>query len=307
MARNRFSTGTALDSTQLNRSLDVNYKNLVRNGDFEAWSTGASSPPDYWSATANGGTIERSSSAGTYHSGTYGLHIVQTSAGAGDTLLKFPAWSRYGIGFQSRKVTASVWVKCAAVSTAVLRIDDGVSTAEATHTGGGGWERLTAQLDVSASATKLDVILEVNKPGAGSAEAWFDQAQLVIGESEGEWGEAPEDRCADATEYDSNGTDAYIRAPKIVTGARTTTLTGGAATESVTYDLPRGVYTPYCAIVTLRGTLSTVKLATVVTVTATQLTVRYQTADGTNITASESVSIYYMVFGSGAADPTDQF
>lgn len=307
MARNRFTTGTALDATQLNRSLDSNLTNLVRNGNFEAWSAGTTLPPDCWDDTANGGTIEQSSSAGTFHAGLYGVHIVQTSAGGGDTFLSFPAWGRYAIGFQGRKVVASVWAKCAAASTAVIRIDDGVSTAEATHTGGGAWERLAAQLDVSASATKLDVIIEVNKPGSGSAEAWFDQAQLVMGEAEGEWVEAPEDRCADATEYDNNGTDAYIRSPKIITGIKSLTMTGGSATENVAVTLPRGVYIPFFAMAQLRGTLATVKLVTVASITATTLNLRFQTADGTNITAAEAVNIYYMVVGSGPADPTDQF
>jgi hypothetical protein len=307
MARQRWATSDAISADNMNRGLDTTRTNLLRNSDFESFSQGATQAPDQWKGTANDGTIERSSSAGTFRSGSYGLHLAQTSGGSGDTRIEFFAWPRYAAGFQGRAVTASVWAKCAAASTAKLRIEDGVATSTATHTGGGGWERLVANMTVAATATKLTIVLEIAKPGAGSTEAWFDQAQLVLGDSEGEWSEAPEDRGLDAIDFDDDESLEVYRAPRRLCGLRTAIdVAGGAATENLTITLARGFSTPLFADVQLRGNTSIADWVRVVAVAQDELTIKVGTFDGSNLDAG-TISVYFEVVGVGHQDPEDQF
>lgn len=308
MARRRFAT-TALSDANLNGVLDQNRRNLVRNAGFEGWDAGTSVAPTAWSSTLNGGSIARTSTGGEFYEGAYAAKITQTSGGTGDARIEHDVYGRYGIGWRSKNVIASVYVKCAAASTAKLRIDDGVSTSESTHTGSGSWERLTAQLSVSASASALKIVLEVAKPGAGSVEAMFDAVALSLGDAEGEWSEPPEDRLLDGLDFDNNGVAVEVRVPRIVSGTATFSLTGGASTETKTVTYPRGFQAVYSAQATMRcaaGTHDDYSVK-VTAITTTQITFLFRKDGGGNLGAADAPVVNYLVIGCGYATPTDQW
>lgn len=308
MARRRFAS-TALSDDNMNGVLDQNRRNLVRNAGFEGWDAGTSVAPTAWEATLNGGTIARTSTAGEFYEGSYAVKLAQTSGGAGDTRIEHDVYGRLGIGWRSKAIVASVYVKCAAASTAKLRLDDGVSTSESIHTGTGAWERLVVQLTVSASASALKVVLEIAKPGAGSTEAMFDAVALSFGDAEGMWTEPAEDRLADAVDFDNNGAAVEVRVPRILHGTATFSLTGGSATETKTVTYTRGFQAVYAAQATMRcaaGTHDDYSVK-VTAITATQITFLFRKDGGGNLGAADAPVVNYAVFGCGYSSPSDQW
>lgn len=284
-------------------------RNLLRNGDFEGWSGGASAAPDCWDATLNGGTVAQTTTGGQFKFGLSACKLTQTSAGSGDTRIVQDLYARHGIGFQSADVTLSFYVKCTAGSTAKVRLGDGVTTAQAVHTGSGSWERLYCTLTVDAAATALTATVEVAKPSSGSVEAYFDGGQLVMGTSEAAYAENPEGRDICGVDVDANGTPARIRMPRLIAGTRTFSLTGGAATEVQTVSLPRGFRTAFCAVASLANSSGThddysVKVSAL---SATTISFMFRKDGGGNLGAGDAPTVSYLAFGIGYASNADAF
>jgi len=309
MARLKFEASTTLNVANMQRTIDVTRPNLARNSSFESWSAGGAADPDAWTSTLNGGTIAKATSAGTFRFGLSSVQLTQTSGGSGDSRVEHDLYDRVGAGWQGREVTAACYVKCSFGTSAKLRLDDGVGTSEAVHSGLGGWERLAVTLSADGAAAALKVVLELAKPGAGSVDAWFDAVTVVHGDSEGLYAPNPEERAADFVDFDNNGAAEKIFAPRMVTGTATFSLTGGAATETKTVTLPRGFRTVKSGVCTLKlasGTLD-LYLVRISGLTATQITFMFSAADGSNLGAADAPIVDFMVFGVGHESNADQY
>lgn len=141
---------------------------LVVNGRFSLWPSGAAAAPGGWTLTTS--TLARTGAGEadtfTFGNGKYAAKL--TGAGnlsqdiVGSTLFA----DRY-TGLRSRDVSAVVRVKTSVPSSGRIAITDGVLTTYSSyHTGGGGEEDLTVVHSISPTATKLTVQLLNDQTGA---------------------------------------------------------------------------------------------------------------------------------------------
>jgi hypothetical protein len=152
-----------------------NPTNLLSNGDFEAWSAGASAAPDGWTLAGAGASVAREETI--IKLGTYSVKI--TRAGANASLYQdIPTYANY----KGRYVTLGKWVYATVASRARINVGDGaVNDAYSSyHTGNSTWQFLTATLLVDATATRIRVIDQVT---TGDTSAYFDGAMCVEGSS----------------------------------------------------------------------------------------------------------------------------
>jgi hypothetical protein len=158
----------------------------LKNGDFENWSSGATSAPDEWTLAGAGATVAASTT-----SSKRGLYNAALTGGSVTSALKqtFADFADY----KGKQISFGSWVKSSVASQARLRIDDGVSPVYSSyHTGGGGWEFLTVTRQVSGAATQLEFSVRV----AASGTAYFDGAVARDGSSV-----APTDLCVNEANF----------------------------------------------------------------------------------------------------------
>lgn len=146
---------------------------LLRNGNFEVWTDGASAAPDGWTLYGAGAGIARSA---THKKGTYSVALTRSG-----TDCQISADGISDSYYRSRTLTLSCWVYATVADRARLAFyDDGSSgyTFSSYHTGGSGWELLTVTATIHAAMNNfyLKGMIFV-----GDTTAYFDGAMLVEG------------------------------------------------------------------------------------------------------------------------------
>lgn len=165
--------------------------NFLDNGGFEIWQRGTSfTAPANLSYLADRWRLETNEAANvtvtketsTVDSGLASMKVVVASAGASKFWVLEQLIENYA-EYRGRTVTLSVRIKCNTASVASLQIYDGVTTASSSyHTGGSGWETLTATLAVGASISLLQVQVGMNNLGDKKVSTmYFDSAMGVVG------------------------------------------------------------------------------------------------------------------------------
>lgn len=136
--------------------------NVVKNGDLDDWSSGASAAPDDFTLSVI--TVART--ATTLNAGQYMARL--TRAGADGFLyqdiIAAADFANYSlIAELGLKFSFSLRVKCSTASQARITVDDGATTTNSSyHTGGGADETLTVTHTISGSATRLRIRIDVN-------------------------------------------------------------------------------------------------------------------------------------------------
>lgn len=154
---------------------------LTRNRDMEQWNTVSSAgalEADFWTLAGSGGTQTRTTTGA--RRGKYAVALVRSGA---DVTFKQSIGLLHNGGTSSpsslagQVVTGVVCGQTATASQLRVVIDDGVTTYPSSyHTGGGGWEELSIEATLSASATKCDVYVEMKVDGT----AYVDQCYACL-------------------------------------------------------------------------------------------------------------------------------
>jgi hypothetical protein len=139
-------------------------KNLLTNGDMEAWPPGSGSDPVGWSRIAGIGQVEQSASL--RHQGAHSAKVMRTTSNVNlqQSIPDDPA--RAGMA-----MTCTVWAHTS--DDRALRIDvgDGQTFGYSEwHPGDGQWHQLTATFS-RGDAAGLRVILDVSRPSTGRVSA----------------------------------------------------------------------------------------------------------------------------------------
>src|SRR5574341_91782 len=159
-------------TSQARRSIGP--QNFIPNGDFLLWHLGDSSAPAFWALSGGGApAVARTGTGlGDTQRGKYGNFAAKITFGSGSsaklthTVLNTSDFSRND-GLKLRYVTFGAWIKSSIANHARFVVDDGASTeASAYHTGSGNLEWITLTHQMSSSATKLEVYLEVTAAGS---------------------------------------------------------------------------------------------------------------------------------------------
>lgn len=159
------------DNLQTSKMSWVRYDhiNYAYNSDFNLWGDGIAVAPTGWRVVGSGAVIGRD--AVNFKYSLYGASLQRN---ANDCYLAQDVslvWSMLQV-VKSRKVTLGAWVKCSTSGVARLVVADGVGTSASTyHTGGGSFEFLKVEHTVSATATILELRLQID---TGNATAVFD-------------------------------------------------------------------------------------------------------------------------------------
>ena len=139
----------------------------IVNGDMELnsdWTNGA-------------GTTQQAPGQGIGGSAAWQVTTVAATAYAYQDI-------QSGTDYKGRVYKITIVVKYAsAVALGTIRIGlddgDGAATYSSNHTGGGGWENLTVTKQMSASATRLRILLEATRVGADNQTAYYDNAVIT--------------------------------------------------------------------------------------------------------------------------------
>jgi hypothetical protein len=154
----------------------INPANLVKNGAFDTF--GAPPTPDDW-VVEGGGTEAQETTDVQIGANAYSITSDADGSASRQTILSTIGASD-NTYFQNKYVTLTARVYTGVTTNARIAIDDGVTVENSSyHTGTTGWETLTITAQISASATKLDVILKVD---GNAQEAKFDAVRLNCGQ-----------------------------------------------------------------------------------------------------------------------------
>lgn len=147
------------------------FQNLIKNGDFESWSAGASAAPNGWGLSGAGASVAREASI--IKIGTYSAKV--TRAGTNLSLSQQILDTYY----QGKIVTFGAWVYATVASRAALQVSDiTVGAAQSSyHPGDSAWHFLTVTKTLGAG-TGVQVNLVVD---TGDTSAYIDGAILVEG------------------------------------------------------------------------------------------------------------------------------
>ncbi len=189
-------TGVKLGSDVLQ---DVQFQNLLTNGDFESWSAGSSSAPDGFTLSGAGAAVAREGT--TVKRGSYSAKV--TRAGTDCQLTRDVVVEAGGTGYIAvRTFTFGAWLFATAANRVRLRVDDGVSVSySAYHTGGSTWEWLTLTSTLAASPTKLEAGLRVD---SGDTAGFIDGGMLVESKFAAAFQPHPNDEHLRAVNYQDN-------------------------------------------------------------------------------------------------------
>lgn len=156
----------------MNTLVSISPRNLLEWGCMEDWTAGTTVAPSEHTLSGAGATIARQSTIvkrNTYSAGV-------TRVGADATLYHdLPLYASY----LGRKMTFGCWVYATVASRARISLNDATTTTSSSyHTGDSTWQYLTVTADISTTATRIRVGMEVN---TGNTTAYFDGGILVEG------------------------------------------------------------------------------------------------------------------------------
>jgi hypothetical protein len=152
------------------------WQNIIRYGRFDNWPAGIDSPPEGWELYGAPTSVAQESGAGNVRIGNYSVLITTGGTGRG---IKYavPNYADY----KGKSVTASAWVKQSSAGEVTVTIDDGVATSAGTAvTLSGSFQQASARRDVSAAATKLEII--VHSSGGTSPAFYLDEVSCYEGD-----------------------------------------------------------------------------------------------------------------------------
>ena len=154
-----------------------------QNSDFETWTFGTLSPPDYWNLLGSG-TVSQTSAPVTNIDQTTNVYSGQYSVllqGSANVRLYQSMEGAYSpIYWQGRSVTFNAWVRCGQANTACVSIWDGVTvTQSAFHPGDNTWQLLSVTATIGASATVVHAQCRLSQAG----KAYFDSSYFNSGVS----------------------------------------------------------------------------------------------------------------------------
>ncbi len=158
--------------------------NIIRNGDFEVWSKGVSSAPDFWVQRNRGVTYER---VDEKKIGSYGLSLK----GAGSVVHLTYQRIKDIENLSGKTLTASCWIKTRG-QRVNLRLNDGSITGGKYHTGNGEWELLSVSKTISMVPKHLYFIIAQPR-GVQKDEIICDGAVLTEGDEVVEFSPNPSD------------------------------------------------------------------------------------------------------------------
>ena len=171
----------AIDELDTEKSLIANitdmdkqsFTNLLKNGDFESWSLGASNVPDGWNVSGAGAVIAREATIKKIK--TYSSKVTRVD---NDCTLyqEISDYTRY----QNREVTLGCWVYSTDPLHEVgIAIQDsaGYSTT-IYHTGDSSWQWLTVTKTIDNAATSMKVHCKLD---GTNGSGYYDGAILVEG------------------------------------------------------------------------------------------------------------------------------
>ena len=170
-----WSTSLALSVDRLNSHLRDNLQylydaispriNLIANGSFRSWLSGASADPDGWTSAGTGKAIARDADEKV---DTYSAKLTN-GAGNGATLSQV-LQDEFEDQLLGKTVTFAAYVKASTASRARLVIEDGTNTYNSDyHTGGGAYEWVHVSGAIDSGATSITVKLEIVAGAAISA------------------------------------------------------------------------------------------------------------------------------------------
>ncbi len=147
--------------------------NLAQNDQFLIWPTGDTSDPAGWVLSGAGGGVRRTGSGLADTARKHGLYAARVDAILNVKTILTQTLLDSGVvangSFFNRKISAGVRCKATVASRAKISISDGVTETNSTaHTGSGatgddadGWEWLSVTHQISASATSLEIRLNI--------------------------------------------------------------------------------------------------------------------------------------------------
>lgn len=166
-------------------------QNILDNGGFEIWQRGTSfSAPasaaytvDRWKTNTNtAASAVVSQETTTIDSGLDSMKVVISGSPAAKFWYVQQSIENYK-SYASKTITVSVRVKSSVATSIRIGLYDGVTNPLSSyHTGGGGWETLSATIAVNAVPTELTVQLGMLATSdAQNGTYYFDSAMLIIG------------------------------------------------------------------------------------------------------------------------------
>ena len=161
---------------------DSNYgSQMIANGSMESWSQGTSSVPDGWTLNGAGATVAKNTTNIT--DGKASVNVTAALNTATDLAQnRIVISATENTRLRGRVVTLAGDVKVSSASRAFIKVDDGVSTTSSSfHTGGGAFETITISHTINASATKLEISMEI--ASGASITATYDAIVMVEGSS----------------------------------------------------------------------------------------------------------------------------
>jgi hypothetical protein len=165
--------------------------NILDNGGFEIWQRGvtftapasAAYTADRWKLNTDEATnVTTTKETTTIDAiGLASMKVVVTSTGASHYYQQIQYIENYA-DYRGKTVTLSVRVFASVASAIKIQVGDNASnTTSAYHTGGGGWETLTATFTVGAAASQLNVVVGmINSGDKKNGTYYFDSAMLGV-------------------------------------------------------------------------------------------------------------------------------
>lgn len=271
--------------------------NLLKNGDFESWSGGASAAPDGWTLWGTGATVARESTI--VEIGTYSIKLTSGVGYASELYQMYLDYEHY----KGKTVTFGAWVWCDTANKARLAIYDGVGgMGSSFHSGNSSWEWIHVTMDMDSSSTKLQTSATLPSPAA-AISAYFDGAILVEGSVCPAFSPKPLVDDGKTLEIDSNTNTVSVGGklvmtctPQILTGAGaisvetciTHLVTGGVGADAVT--LADGI----------EGQEKIILIKTLTTGGDTSVITPTNFAHGTTFTGNQAGSIQNLIFTNGS-------
>lgn len=175
------ATNSALASAPVRgniQALDeaIGSQNLYTDPKYLIWPGGDAVAPAGTSVTGTGGSIARSTT--TFKAG--GM-APQLTMGSANTRLVKALLASLDASLRGMSISVGCYVNTVTASLAAIEIDDGVGqTLSSFHSGGSGWEWLTATRVLDAAATKLEVNCYLDI-GASAGNAFFDEMTVLLG------------------------------------------------------------------------------------------------------------------------------
>jgi len=156
------------------------FQNLLKNGDFESWSAGASAVPDAWVELSDVNTAKEST---IVKYGSASLKVVSGSAGGGGRVfIERRLDADWLLITKNRTLSVGVWIYANDSDIARISLESdgtgGINNLSPFHNGNGAWQFLSV-----TSVIPNDIIyLNVNLYNIGTNKiVYFDGAILVEG------------------------------------------------------------------------------------------------------------------------------